>query len=384
MRDWRKQLVAYSLVALLFLGLAGCGSRTNDRISVVVKTATVEDAGFTQEITGTLVPARTVNIFSKLTGQVKSVLADVGDTVQAGRLLLQIDTRELNAQLRQAEAALQVVRDQAEQAEIAVETAKINLDLAQKTYDRIKMLADAGAVSQSQFDEAQNKLDLARKQYESAQKQYAIATGSALEQARAAVNTVQVQLSNGEITSPITGVVTNRNINPGEMAAPGVALLTLADTSSLKLQGTVSEALVPLLAVGQKVKVAVTVLPGKIFEGEIAQLGPVAATTGQYFPIEIKIKNPGELKAGMTARAVLRTGGERGIVVPQSAVKTGNGRSYVFVVKPDGTVKKRFVTLGPTNESQAVVVSGLKKGERVAVSNVRMLQDGMKVAQRKG
>jgi len=382
MENWRKQLAAGLLAFILILVVAGCGGRTNDRISVVVKTAAEGDVNSTQEITGTLAPAQAVNIFSKLSGQVKSVLADVGDTVQAGELLLQIDTKELNAQLRQAEAAVRVVRDQADQARIAMESARINLDLAQKTYDRIKILADTGAVSQSQFDDAQNKLDLARKQYESAQKQYAIATGSAMEQAQAAVNTVQVQISNSEITSPITGVVTNRNINPGEVAAPGVPLLTLADTANLRLQGTVSEALVPLLSVGQEIKIAVDVLPGRVFKGEIARIGPVAATTGQYFPIDIKIKNPGELKAGMTARVDLQVNMMRGIVVPLSAVKTDNGHNYVFVVKQDGTVKKRLVTLGPKNESRVIVVSGLKKGERVAVSNVRMLQDGMKVVQR--
>lgn len=381
MRDWRKQLLACLLVAVLLLGLFGCGSKTGDRISVEVKKAAVASTDFTQEISGALIPARTVNIFSKLTGQVKSVMTDVGDTVKAGQLLIQIDTRELDAQLKQAEAAVQVARDQADQAKIAVESAKINLDLAQKTYDRIKTLADAGAVPQSQLDEVQNKLDLAKQQYASAQKQYAIAAGSALQQAEAAVNTLQTQLSNREITSPISGMVTNRNINPGELAAPGVALLTVADTSSLKLEGTVSQVVVPYLSVGQKVRVTVDVLPGKAFEGKIVRLGPVAATTGEYFPIEIEIKNTGELKAGMTARAELQIGGMRGIVVPLSAVKTGNGKNYVFVVKPDGTVKKRPVTLGPRSDSSVLVVSGLKEGESVAVTNVRMLQDGMKVRQ---
>ncbi|MGB9792869.1 MAG: efflux RND transporter periplasmic adaptor subunit [Thermacetogeniaceae bacterium] len=379
MSVWRKRFLAFLLIGVLTTGLFGCGKKTEEKISVEAERTAVASVDFAQEITGTLVPARTVNIFTKLTGQVKSVSADVGDNVRAGQLLIQLDTPELEAQLRQAEAAVNVAKDQAEQARIAVESAKINLDLAQKTYDRMKALADAGAVSQSQLDEVQTKLDLAKQQYASAQKQYAIATGSALRQAEAAVETLRTQLANREIVSPISGTVTNRNINPGELAAPGVALLTIADTSALKLGATVPQAVVSYLRLGQAVKVTVDALPGRMFEGKIVRLGPVSATTGEYFPIEIEVKNTGDLKAGMTGRARLQLSGLRGIVVPLSAVKTSNGKQYVFVVKPDGTVRKRAVTLGPRNDSRVVVVSGLKEGEMIAVSNVRMLRDGLKV-----
>lgn len=378
-RSWGKRFLALLLVGVLTAGLFGCGKKAEEKISVEVERAAVSSLGFTQEISGTLVPARTVNIFSKLTGQVKSVSADVGDEVKAGQLLIQLDTPELEAQLRQAEAAVNVAKDQAEQARFAVESAKINLDLAQKTYERIKTLADAGAVPQSQLDEVQSKLDLAKQQYASAQKQYAIATGSALQQAEAAVDTLRTQLANRKIVSPISGTVTNRNINPGELAAPGVALMTVADTSALKLGATVPQAVVSCLKLGQRVEVTVDALPGRVFEGKIVRLGPVSATTGEYFPIEIEIKNTGVLRAGMTGRARLLLSGLRGIVVPLSAVRTGNGKQYVYVVEHDGAVRRRAVTLGLRNSSSVVVVSGLKEGEMVAVSNVRMLRDGLKV-----
>ncbi len=158
-------------------------------------------------------------------------------------------------------------------------------------------------------------------------------SGSSLAQAKAAVNVLRVNMSDARITSPINGVVTNRNINPGEMAAPTspLPLLTIADASTLKLQGTVGQEVVPLLATGQKVTVTLDALPGQEFTGTVTQVGPVAAATGQRFPVEISLPNPGNLKAGMTARASFQLTAPEGIVVPIAAVRTDNDQDYVFV-----------------------------------------------------
>ncbi|MBE3573562.1 MAG: efflux RND transporter periplasmic adaptor subunit [Moorella humiferrea] len=396
MRVWGKRAWALLLVLFLVVGAAGCGAGPGDGGQVSVKTATAAKGKLeaTQTISGALAPARVANVVSKLAGQVLAVKADVGDRVQAGQVLVEIDTKELQAQLQQAEAAVDSVREQAEQArlgmeaaQVAVANAKVALDAAQKYYDRIKALVDAGAASQSQLDDAQTKLDQAKngyaaagKQYEVAKKQYETASGSGLAQAEAAVNTIKVNMSNAVITSPITGVVTNRNINPGEMAAPTSPhpLLIIADTATLKLEGTVGQEAVPLLAVGQKVTVTLDALPGREFTGTVTQVGPVAAATGQRFPVEVSLANPGELKAGMTARAVFKLTAPEGVVIPLAAVRTEGGGDYVFVVK-DGKVERRPVTLGLRNEDRVMVLKGLEVGEEVAVTNVGVLQDGMAV-----
>ncbi|WP_338824187.1 Macrolide export protein MacA [Moorella humiferrea] len=396
MRVWGKRAWALLLVLFLAGGAAGCGTGSGDGGQVSVKTATAAKGKLeaTLELSGALAPARVANVVTKLAGQVLAVKADVGDRVQAGQVLVEIDTKELQAQLQQAEAAVDSVREQAEQArlgmeaaEVAVANAKVALDAAQKYYDRIKALVDAGAASQSQLDDAQTKLDQAKngyaaagKQYEVARKQYETASGAGLAQAEAAVNTIKVNMSNAVITSPITGVITNRNINPGEMAAPTSPqpLLVIADTATLKLQGTVGQEAVPLLAVGQKVTVTLDALPGREFTGTVTQVGPVAAATGQRFPVEVSLANPGELKAGMTARAVFKLTAPEGVVVPLAAVRTEGGGDYVFVVK-DGKVERRPVTLGLKNEEQVMVLKGLEAGEQVAVTNVGVLQDGMAV-----
>ncbi|GEA18355.1 efflux RND transporter periplasmic adaptor subunit [Moorella sp. E306M] len=396
MRMWGKRALALLLAAVLPLGAAGCGTRAraSDRVTVKAVAAGKGKLAATVEITGALVPVRVANVASKLAGQVLAVKADVGDQVKAGQVLVEIDTKELQAQLQQAEAAVRGVQDQAEQArigmeaaQVAVANARVALDAAQKYYNRIKALADAGAASQSQLDDARTKLDQAKngyeaasKQYEVAKKQYETASGSGLAQAQAAVNTIKVNMSNAVITSPITGVVTNRNINPGEIAAPTspLPLLTVADISTLKLQGTIGQEAVPLLSTGQKVTVTLDALPGREFTGTVTQVGPVAAATGQRFPVEISLANPGELKAGMTARAVFKLTAPEGVLVPLAAVHTDGGQDYVFVVK-NGKVERRPVVLGLENEEQVMVLKGLEAGEQVAVTNVGVLQDGMAV-----
>ncbi|WP_338824213.1 Macrolide export protein MacA [Moorella humiferrea] len=395
MGRWGKRVPALMLAALLALGAAACGTESGQRLTVKTAAAATGKLAATIEISGALAPAQTANVVSKLAGQVLAVKAGVGDRVKAGQVLVEIDTKELQAQLEQAEAAVRSVEDQAEQARIGMEAAQVAvanagvaLDAARKYYDRIKSLADAGAASQSQLDDARTRLDqaqngyeAARKQYEVARKQYETASGSGLAQARAAVNAVKVNMSNACIVSPITGVVTNRNINPGEMAAPtsSLPLLIIADISTLKLQGTVDQEAVPLLAVGQKVTVAVDALAGREFTGTVTQVGPVAAATGQRFPVEITIPNPGELKAGMTARAIFKLTAPEGVIVLRAAVRTDNGEDYVFVVK-NGVVERRQVTLGLKNEEQVLVLKGLQAGEEVAVTNVGVLQDGMAVS----
>jgi RND family efflux transporter MFP subunit len=186
-------------------------------------------------------------------------------------------------------------------------------------------------------------------------------------------------MKNAEIASPLTGVVTNRYINPGEVAGAGTPLLTVVDTSTLKLQSTVGQEVVPLLAVGQEVTVVVDALPGSRFRGRVTQVGPVAVATGQRFPVEVTVANPGKLAPGMSARAVLRLVGPEGLVVPISALRTEGGETFVFVIDNSNVVHRRAVTLGLQGEGKVTVVKGLSAGERVAVSNVAALQDGATV-----
>ncbi|MCR4431485.1 MAG: efflux RND transporter periplasmic adaptor subunit [Tepidanaerobacteraceae bacterium] len=381
MREKLRILPAVLAIILLIVASTGCSDQTSgsgNAINIKTAVANKQKLQTTIDIAGVLVPAKTVNIASKISGQVTGLNFDVGSSVKEGDILITLETRTLDAQLQQAQAALQSAEAAVQAAKDQADQARINLDAAQKAYTRIKALYDSSAASQSQLDDVSSKLELAKKQYE-------IAVGSAQKQAQASVNTakaninnIKVQLDNAIITSPISGVITNRNINPGEVASPGVVLLTIADTSTLKLKGTVPQQSVPMLHVNQKLDVTVDIFPNRIFEGTIERIGPMAVSTGEYFPVEISIKNPGELKAGLSARASVDVSSSEGVVIPASAVVQSNGLSYVYVIK-NNVAFKRTVALGLKNDSEIEVLKGLDAGEIVAITNVGSLFDNMPV-----
>ncbi len=407
------------LVSMVFL-FAACNGTTGstNNLSVKAIAANKHTLQTNIDVTGVLVPVQTTNVTAKISGYVNSINVDVGSSVSVGDTLVTIDTKELNVQLQQVKAALKSAENQATQAKINLDAAqsaynstkelladqeaqaKINLDTIEKLYKRNQELAASGSASQSQLDDAKTKYDLAKIQYDMAkidsgssaksqltaalskydlaEKQYEIASGSALEQAQAAVNSVKVQLDNANIVSPINGIVTNKNINTGELASPGAALLTIIDTSTLKLKGTVSQEALPLLKPGQDIDVIVDIYPDTVFKGQIDNIGPMAVGTGAYFPIEISIENTGELKAGLSAHASISISTDNGIIVPFSAVVQNNGQSYVFVIK-DNIASKRTVTLGLENDEEIEVLKGLDAGELVAATNVNSLFDNMPV-----
>lgn len=378
---WKTRTLALALavVGAATLLLAGCAAKTSNQLTVTVAKTKEGHLSKQVEISGVLTPDQTVNVFSELAGHAVKVTAQVGDTVKQGQLLVQIDTRQLQAQLAQAKAAMQSVEDQAAQAKIGIETAKANLDLARKTYKRIDALYKSQAASKNQFDDVQNKLTNAESAYQNAQQRYQLLTGSSLAQAKAHLDLIDVQLSNSMVTSPLSGVVTNRNVNPGEMVGMSAPVMTVANTQTLKLQGTVSQDVVPLVSLGQKVAVSVDGMPAASYEGSVTQVGPVAAATGQYFPVVVSVKNNGKLLAGMTAMSSFSVAGPKGIIVPSTAVQRDGQQFYVYVVDK-GTVTRTKVTVGLANSNDTTILSGLEPGQDVATSNVGLLSNGASVS----
>jgi HlyD family secretion protein len=379
----RRAVVSATFI-LLCAGLAlfaSCANKTGRVESVVVKTAEARSGHLekTIDFSGVLAPNKTVSIYSKLSGQVTEVTSDVGNLVQAGQLLVQIDTKELNAQASVAQAAVRSVKDQTSQAQIAIENAKSNLDYAKKSFDRTKALFDTNAVPQSQLDDAQNKLTQSEMAFQNETKRFQILSGSGLAQSEAQLNLIQVQISNSTITSPISGIVTNKNINLGEIAPMGSALMAVADVSTLKLQGNVSQDALPLLSIGMKVSVSVDGLPDDGRIGEITQIGPMAAATGQYFPVVISLKNTRKLMAGMTATGHLDLTSPEGTIVPLSAIVPGNGNKAVFVVE-EGRAVRRPVVLGLANDRDVLVLKGVASGDLVVAGDTGMVHEGMAVA----
>jgi HlyD family secretion protein len=313
-----------------------------------------------------------------MSGQVTSMDYNVGDIVKAGDVIIKLETKTLNAQLQQAEASLQSAEASVQSAKNQAEVAKINLDIVQKSYNDAKVLYDSGASSKSQLDDVANKLELEKKKYENAEGSAKNQAQAAVSTANANINNIRVQMENSVIKSPISGIVVTKSINLGEIASPNITLVTIADTSTLKLKGTVSQELLPLLQIGQEIEVSIDIYPDKTVKGRIENLGPMAVSTGAIFPIEIAIENSGDINAGLSAHAAIGIAQESGVVVPAEAVIRKNGESYVFVIK-DNVASKRIVTTGIRSDKEVQILKGLNAGEKVAVTNVNSLSDNRSV-----
>ena len=286
------------------------------------------------------------------------------NTAQAGVNSAEAGVEQAQAAYNTAQAAYRLAE---QSAKAATDTAQARYDSAAAAYNQA-----AGSASESQLIAAQGRVD-------AAQEQYNASSSSALDQAQAAINAIEVQLENAEITANIGGVIVNRNINEGEIAAAGSPLFTIADVSRLKLKGTFSQEALPYIKEGQHVDVIVDIYPDKVFSGSVTGVGPIAVSTGSYFPCEISIDNPDNgLAAGVSAHASIQITGAPRIIVPNEAIVQNNGRTYVFVIKDNIAVKKD-VELGLKNDTSAEILRGLDEGEAVAVTNINTLFDQMPV-----
>ena len=360
------------------LALAACGA--GPRGALTVASAVARSGRLVQhvELSGVLAPRRTSSVSSRISGAALTVTGDIGARVRAGQTLIVMDTRELEAQLAVAEAAVQVVQDQAAQSRLGIDTARDNLDLAQKSYDRAAVLIRTQAVTQGQLDDAQTKLRLAQTAYENATQQYHTLNVSSLAQAQAQVSLVRAEVSHGVISSPLDGVVTNRNVNPGDTVIAASTLMTIADTTTLELQGNVAQSVAVLLREGTRATVRVDGMRQGDYEGLVTQVGPVAAAAGQFFPVIVSVRNDGRLMAGMTAMASLDLQGTDALLIPRTAIARDAGGAHVFVLS-GGRAQRRIVSLGLESADTVEVLQGLAGGDRVAVSGVAALQDGSAV-----
>ncbi len=328
------------------------------------------------------------------------------------------------------EAAQKGLASATEQNTLQLQQASINLDNAQKSYDRIKILLAGGSATKVDLETAEKNLDVAKNQMnlaqtaadasltaaqakfdaastsyqqatgssansqivaaesgvasaksktDTAKTQYSASSSSALEQAQANINTLQTQLSNATMAAHISGVVVNRNINEGELAQPGSALLVVADVSKLKLNGTIPQQSIPYVAVGQAVDVYVDIFPDKPLKGTVESVGPISVSTGSYFPIQISVDNADKsLMPGLSAHATIGVKKDNTVLVPSSVIVENNGQAYVFVVE-NGVAVKKNVVMGLKNTDSTEILSGLTQGEQVAATNVNTLFDQMPV-----
>jgi len=330
--------------------------------ALTVGTTTLES---TLQISGNLVPQTRVAILAKLPGTLSRVAVEIGERVRAGQTVAVMDRREIDAQVDAAAAAVNV-------AHAALESAEATLANAVVEHERSERLLEAGAIPRQRLDETQTGRRAATAQRDLAKANVA--------QAEAALRRARETQRDTTLTSPIDGVIVERNYDAGSLVGPGdKPVVAVADLRSLKLEAGVSELEAGRLRTGMPARISVQARPNDVFEGRLAAIAPEVDPRNRHFTIEVRTTNPGALLSGMYATATIPTERVADVVaVPRDAIITRGGRSIVLKVE-NGAVREAPITEGLSNGTQVQISNGLKTGDVIVADARRDVAAGTKV-----
>lgn len=415
----RTRVAVIGLIGLLVLGVVAVLQATGGSpglhespatqpapAAVTVSAARRADLATAVQATGTVRALREARIAARMPGWVTAVLAEEGDQVAAGAPLLRLDGSEVlaaEAQARASTAAARAQRDllvagalpeERRQAANAVAQAGAALDQAKAETERMRALHAMGAVARQQLDAAETQLRVARSAYDSVrQQQRLVEEGPRVEQVRAAeaqaagaeasLVVARVRVRELVLTAPFAGTVLRRMVEPGESVSPAVPSFLLAQIDVVDVELAVSERHRASLRVGQSAAITVDALPGRTFEGRIAEISPGASELSRSFVVKVRVANGGRsLQPGMFARGAIVTARRTGVLqVPEQAVLTTPGGSILFVVN-GGRAVRRAVTLGERQDGLVEIRTGVAAGEPVIVEGQEGLTDNQAVAPR--
>jgi RND family efflux transporter MFP subunit len=376
----------YSLSLVpVFLALSACSHAEKAKQSEAapaapVRVRTVEvkltDWSEPHEVVGTVRARKTATVASRLMGYVQEVKVQVGDRVEAGQLLITLEVRDLEASRRRAEAGRNEAQQAMAEVSQAITAAKANLDLAQKTFTRFQDLYQRKSVSQQEFDEASTRLEAARANYEMARARRSQAEAK-LAQVDQEIQSVDVNLAYAGLKAPFAGVVTERRVEPGNLAAPGQPLLMIDQADAYRLEAQVEESRISSVGIGQGVKVVLDAL-NQSSGGRVSEIVPAVDASSRAFTVKIDLPAIASLRAGMFGRAQFPQSARQVLTVPSAAV-IENGQLQSVMVAAQGVARNRLVTLGRRASGRAEVLSGLEAGEQIVFPVLPALADGGRI-----
>lgn len=275
------------------------------------------------------------NIAPATPNRIRRILVDVGDPVRRGQTLVELDAAN-------------------------IDQLKIQLDQIERDYNRAAELLRIGSGTQMAVEQAKAQLDAARTQYQNARE-----------------NTI--------LTSPVSGVVTARNYDPGDMSG-NLPILSVGQISpAVKAVINVTENDLTLVRRDMEAMVKFDAFPDEAFHGTVTRISPAIDPATRTFATEVTISNPkGEIKPGLFAYVTLDFGSRNNVVVPDRAVvkQTGSGNKFVYVYK-GGKVSFNLVELGRRLDSGYEIISGVADGDSVVITGQSRLADGVSVTLKK-
>ena len=331
-----KYVKTLSLAALALLVVAcksedKAGAAQQTKPQVKIAKVTSEDIPQTETYTATVESDLKNNIAPNTPYRIERIYVDVGDHVRKGQVLVQLDASNL------------------QQLKLQVENQKIE-------FNRTSQLYQVGGASKAEYDNAKLQLDVLSTQ-------------------------LRQLMQNTQLVSPISGVVTARNYDDGDMYGNGQPVLTVEQTNPVKVIVNISEVYYKQVFKGMPVDIQLDAYEGETFYGKVTIVYPSVDQSTHTFPVEVTINNSEQkVRPGMFARATVNFGDKNHVLVPDEALvkQIGAGDRYVYVYK-DGKVSYNKVELGQHIGGQYEILSGVENGDQVVTAGQARLADGREV-----
>lgn len=349
-------------------------------VNVKITKAQMGSLHTTAPLTGRIRAKDEIAVIPLATGEVTYVNVKIGDYVKKGTLLFSIDSTQAQNNVNQSQAAMDNAQAGVKQAQVAYDQAILGLENASYTYNSMKSLYDAGAVSLQQFLQAEL-------QYKNTVNGIAAAEAS-LNAAKSGVKTAQAAVSSAEdvmanyiVTAPISAYITSVNVSVGSLAASSSPAITMANLDELEIQTTISEYLAGKLRQGDKVDIYIKSLSDKPFPGTVQALSPAPTMGMLTYPVTISVDAPKDtVKAGMFAEIQIISDKKDNVLrIPSSSVLIKGGQSTVATLDKKNIPTLKIVTTGLDSGEWVEIVAGLTEGEIVVVSGQEYISEGIAV-----
>lgn len=314
------------------------------------------------EAVGTVRSARSASLSAQAMGSIVSVNAHEGDTVKTGQVLVTIEDTQARAALVQSESArLGADHDLA--------ASRSELELTQSTFNRLQTLYEKKSLSRQEYDEIRTRLESATARRDRA--------AAAQAQSAAAVEQSRVMLGHTRLRAPFDGVITERRVDPGTLAMPGMTLLTLETGNLYRLEAFVDERDLKFVRLGRSVAVTIDAHGGAPLTGKISQIVPASDSASRSFMVKIDLPSSPLLRSGFFGRASFDRGAldreasdraRQAVFIPRTSVIEFGQLQSVYIVGENNIAGLRYVTLGRTVKDNVEVLSGLSEGEMLVAN----------------
>jgi multidrug efflux pump subunit AcrA (membrane-fusion protein) len=398
-----KYVLTFAVVTLALAGASSCARKQEQATTTapIVKGAKIETVARqpideSYEAVGTVRAKNSSTVSAKVMGNIVAMKVREGDTVHAGQILVEIDSREARIQTQKSGAGLVEMKGALDEVDRSIKAAESNQTaaeanrrLATSTFRRYRQLLERQSISPQEFDEVRARHEVADAEAESAGRMLQSLEAkrrqvlARIDQAKADVAGSQVYSSFTRIAAPINGVVVSRQADIGYMAAPGAPLLTIESGTDYRLEAAVQESQINKIHLRDQVRVQIDALGQQELAGTVVEIVPASDPASRTYLVKISISPPGGnqqiIRSGLYGKARFITGQTQAITIPRIAVVERGQLTSVYVVDQSGIARMRLVKTGKTYSDRVEVLSGLKEGEQIVVDGVAAVNDGSRV-----